>query len=91
MRDAQDSRRGKILGEAEKIINGERMESYGKPEHNFALISDLWSLYIGKMLSPHDVAMMMCLLKVARIKTGTGSMDSYRDLCGYAALAAEMH
>lgn len=34
--------------------------------------------------------MMMALLKIARIKSGSGKTDSYVDLCGYAALAADM-
>ncbi len=34
--------------------------------------------------------MMMALLKIARIKSGSGKADSYVDLCGYAALAADI-
>ena len=37
-----------------------------------------------------DVAMMMTLLKVARIKTGHYKADSYIDACGYLAFAAEI-
>ena len=36
-----------------------------------------------------DVAMMMALLKIARISAGAGS-DSFVDLAGYAACAGEM-
>ena len=36
-----------------------------------------------------DVAMMMALLKVARIKAG-GTDDSFVDLAGYAACGAEI-
>ena len=84
------TRRGKILTDAEKIINEDRMQAYGKPENNFELIANLWSAYICKIISAHDVAIMMCLLKIARIKTGMGTRDSYVDLCGYAALAEEI-
>lgn len=34
--------------------------------------------------------MMMALLKVARIYTGTGTEDSFVDLAGYAACAGEI-
>ena len=34
--------------------------------------------------------MMMALLKVARIKTGVGTVDSFADLAGYAACAGEI-
>ena len=82
--------RGTVLDEAKIIINGERQDQYGEPEDNFALIARLWSAVTGHTYTPHDVAMMMAQLKVARIVTGAGSRDSYRDLCGNAALAADM-
>ena len=37
-----------------------------------------------------DVAVMMGLLKIARIKTGNGITDSFIDLAGYAACAGEL-
>lgn len=39
--------------------------------------------------APKDVAMMLALLKVARIKTGVKG-DSFVDLAGYAACAGEI-
>lgn len=82
--------RGTVLDEAKSVINGKRQDQYGDPEDNFALIARLWSDVTGHSYTPHDVAMMMTQLKVARIVTGAGSRDNYRDLCGYAALAADM-
>ena len=37
-----------------------------------------------------DVAMMMSLMKIARIKNGGGSGDSFVDLAGYAACGGEI-
>lgn len=37
-----------------------------------------------------DVAMMMALLKIARIRNGGGSGDSFVDLAGYAACGGEI-
>jgi len=34
--------------------------------------------------------MMMALLKIARIRTGTATEDSFVDLAGYAACGAEI-
>ena len=34
--------------------------------------------------------MMMALLKIARIKSGTATEDSYIDLAGYAACGGEI-
>lgn len=86
--------RGNALLDAHKVVNGERQDQYGEPEDSFACIADLWNAYLADHLqanlNAHNVAMMMALLKVARIKTGAGSADCYVDLCGYAALAADM-
>ena len=82
--------RADILDRAKAIVTGEREKQYGKPEDNFAIIAELWGAYTGHKFSPVDVAMMMALLKVARIKTGVGTVDSFVDLAGYAACAGEI-
>lgn len=38
-----------------------------------------------------DVSMMMALLKIARIKNGGGTGDSFVDLAGYAACGGELN
>ena len=43
-----------------------------------------------KHITPQDVAMMMALLKIARIKNGGGTGDSFVDLAGYAACGGEI-
>lgn len=85
------TKRSNILYEAESIVNGERNSAYGDPEDNFSKIASLWSSYTGHDYSAHDVAIMMILLKVARTGTGTGSMDNYTDIAGYAACAGEIY
>lgn len=83
--------RSYILATADEIVNGVRNESYGNPEDNFQKIAALWSSYTGHDYSAHDVAIMMMLLKIARTSTGTGSMDNYVDIAGYAACAGEIY
>lgn len=82
--------RGAVLDEARKTINGDRQDAYGKPEDSFGMIAELWTAYLDKYVRPQDVPMMMALLKIARQKTGKGKWDNFVDLCGYAALAADM-
>ena len=83
--------RKEILETAIKTVCEERQDSYGKPEDNFAIIADLWSGYLGDvMLKAEDVAIMMILLKIARIRTGKFKPDNYIDIAGYAACAAEV-
>lgn len=85
-----------ILAEADRIINGERCEQYGKAEDSFELIAEYWTVYIenhsgyGISLNAHDVAMMMCLLKIARTHGVEKKKDNYVDICGYAALGADL-
>lgn len=85
------STRRKVLETAAKCVCGEREKDYGSPEDNFALIANLWNTYLGDCLTDaHDVANMMALLKIARIRTGKPKVDNYVDLAGYAACAAEI-
>ena len=82
--------RADILDAAKAIVTGDREKQYGSPEDNFNVIARLWSTYAGHSFTPVDVAVMMTLLKVARIKTGHYKVDSYIDACGYLACAAEI-
>lgn len=82
-------KRAEILEQARQCVCGEREREYGKPENNFALVGKLWEAYTSHSFSAKDVAMMLALLKVARIKTGVKG-DSFVDLAGYAACAGEI-
>lgn len=82
--------RKETLENALKCVCGERQDQYGSPEDNFARIASLWTAYLGHEVSSVDVAMMMALLKIARVKTGTATDDSFVDLAGYAACGAEL-
>lgn len=87
-----------ILHAAEKCVCGQRETDYGTPEDNFETIAELWETYLrracvdeagGVYIEANDVAMMMALLKIARIAAGGGKADSWIDLAGYAACGAE--
>nr|DAJ08064.1 MAG TPA: PROTEIN/RNA Complex, archaeal, ribosomal, 50S, protein.0A [Caudoviricetes sp.] len=91
--------RAEVLDNAKKCVCGQREQDYGTPEDNFSTIGYLWSAYLRAAhpklnialneITPKDVAIMMSLLKVARIATGS-SEDSFVDLAGYAACAGEI-
>lgn len=83
-------KRDEILEAARICVCGERETDYGTPENNFNMIARLWKAYTGHDYTAVDVAMMMGLLKIARIKTGTKTEDSFVDLAGYAACAGEL-
>ena len=99
-------KRGSVLLRAHEVINGQRQERYGQPEDCFNSIAALWNAYLrGKAaaeddgdfypltfpsLAPQDVAVMMALLKIARMQHGAGTEDNAVDCCGYLALAEDM-
>ena len=83
-----------ILKKSIKCVCGDREQDYGTPENNFQTIANLWMVYLaGKDyvvdITPKDVAIMMALLKIARIASGTDKEDSFVDACGYMACAGE--
>lgn len=82
--------RAETLDRAKQCVCGQRENEYGSPEDNFRSIAALWSVYKNTDFTATDVAMMMALLKIARIKTGTATEDSFVDLAGYAACGAEI-
>lgn len=82
-------KRAGILEAARVCVCGEREQDYGTPEDSLSLIGKLWTAYMGITFTSNDVAMMMALLKVARIKNGDKA-DNFVDLTGYAACAGEI-
>ena len=83
--------RKEFLTEAEKCVCSDRNLQYGEPEDNFSDIARLWSAYLDTDLGAEDVAIMMCLFKIARIKGSFyESKDSWVDLIGYAACGGEI-
>ncbi len=87
-----------ILELAEKCVCGQREEDYGTPEDNFKLIAELWTPVIRMCVSPdadvcvlpEAVALMMALVKVARLINNPEHLDSWVDLAGYAACGGEI-
>jgi hypothetical protein len=83
--------RSKILTDAVGLINGDRNNDYGDPVDDFSTTADLWHTYIertmrargGLELRAHDVAVMMMLLKIARISWTPTKEDHWVDIAGY--------
>ena len=82
-----------ILDEAKRIIYGDREKTYGHPSKNLETIARMWNAYLWAIefdtkrdLLPKDVAVMMILLKSARLGNDQNHRDSVVDIAGYAAL-----
>lgn len=74
--------------EVAALLTGARQQDYGDPRDSLARIARMWSAYLGRDITPRDVAAMMALLKLARLAHDKGNRDSWRDLAGYAVLGA---
>ena len=83
-------RSSELLKKASELVNGDRQVDYGDKLINHVNIANLWSAYININISPHDVAVMMCLLKIARLKQGSRTEDTYLDASAYMAIAREI-
>lgn len=96
--DSEEWTRESILDRARECVCGERDESYGGPEDSFRTIALLWENYLNARpsdvlpgeIGTEDVAVMMALLKIARLASNAGHMDSWVDLAGYAACGGEI-
>lgn len=82
--------RKEILEKAKACVTGSREQAYGALEDNFKIIAGLWSTYTGCEIKSKDVAAMLALMKIARIKSGNAKEDNWIDLAGYAACGGEI-
>ena len=82
--------RSEIIETAKSHITKDRNATHGKPENTFGLIAAYWSSHLDQPISAADVAVMMGLLKIARIKTTPDHADNWIDLAGYAACGGEL-
>ena len=78
-----------ILDEARSTIE-DRTGVYSSPTLNHVRIAGLWTTYLGRHILPHEVAVCMALVKVARLTTSPDHRDSYVDGAAYLAIAAEI-
>jgi len=82
--------RGSILDTAKEYVTKDRAADHGDMEDNFQRIADYWSVHLDQRIDVHDVAVMMTLLKVARIKSNPRHMDNFIDGAGYLACGGEL-
>lgn len=75
-------------------VNHERASQYGTPEDNFARIARHWQVYLLNAkgldveITPTDVALLMDLMKTARLENMPNHRDSWVDKAGYARCGA---
>lgn len=82
--------RNQILDEAKRLTSVDRQKNYGEPLINHQRIAQLWQVILGTEISPAEVALCMCAVKIARLVETPQHEDSYIDLVAYAAIAGEI-
>jgi hypothetical protein len=82
--------RKEILDTATQYVTKDRAATHGDAEANFGLIGLYWTMHLGHEISATDVAVMMTLFKVARLKGNPEHVDNWVDACGYLACGGEI-
>ena len=88
--------RDEILKQAKICVCTDRKEQYGDAEQSFRCIADMWNAYLKPVypdicITPVQASMMMVLFKAARdAVANVHKIDTYVDMCGYAACAGGM-
>ena len=83
--------RADILDTAKEYVTKDRAADHGDMEDNFLTIAAYWNTHLGiHSIGPQDVAVMMTLLKLARIRQNGKHIDNWMDACGYMACGGEI-
>ena len=79
-----------FLNKAEELINGPTAKEYGPAKFNHERIATIWSVVLGRCVTPEQVVACMIGLKLARLAEDMSKDDSWVDIIGYAALGGEI-
>ena len=71
-------------------VIAERSIQYGDAGSNMATIAKRWSATLGREITAAQVVLCLLDLKLARLAHDPSHEDSVVDVCGYAALIAEI-
>lgn len=90
--------RTEILEQARQYIAKDRNSSYGEPEDSFGCIAALWRTYLEQkygvgaapQINAIDVALMLDLMKTARLIANPYHEDSWIDKAGYSGCGGEI-
>ena len=84
--------RESILQEAIKLTTGDRNNTYGPPDQDFArtakMVSAMLENKLSAPLAPEDIAKIVICIKLSRL-TWAHKPDSWVDIAGYAACGHE--
>lgn len=86
--------RARMLAEVVDLVSRHRNGEYGEPGANMARTAQMLAAYLGNRpgntISGQDVAAFGIILKLGRLAENPRSMDSWRDIAGYASIGFEI-
>lgn len=95
----KNATRSQLLIDAAKVIDGDRNVDYGDPIDDFSVTAQMWQTYLRRIMvtrnteevyiDPHDVAVMMILVKISRLTQTPEKHDHWLDIAGYAGCGWE--
>lgn len=78
----------KAREEHEEMLN----KTFGTAADNYDIIARLWSAYVKTVnFCPLDVAMMLSLLEIAKVRASNAVSEDFVKLISYAALGGEFN
>jgi len=87
------SPRAALLDEAKALITGDRNNQYGPPTQDFKRAADAMTAMGYRSargrIQPHDVAILVTLVKISRLQWMPEKRDSWADIAGYAGCGWE--
>lgn len=72
-----------VLEEALRITTGDRNNSYGPPDQDFARTAKIWEAILHTKVRAKDIALCMIAIKLSRA-TWANKRDNWTDIAGYA-------
>lgn len=89
-REWMNQKFNELVGEAVRVVIGERQDTYGSPAASFQQIAEFWEAYLKRRnpgpLTGKDVSRMMQLMKISHGATGVEHPDNLIDKIGYVLL-----
>jgi hypothetical protein len=83
-------KRERVLADAARLVTTERAVEYGDAHQMHSRVAAIWAAILGHKVSPHQVALCMAGLKLARLSHSPRHRDSWVDAAAYVALGAEI-
>lgn len=80
----------RLLIEADDIIHGERVKTYGPASETFEDVADAFCSITGKELSGRDVALLQMIFKLKRNCFSSNNRDHLLDCAGYLGIMADI-